>query len=318
MSWVWRKQIPLSIIFLFIGVSLAPAITANIETIPKSKELVDVTIDFYGLDETNSQTISFTREQATELEKLLRNLQVRLDTAESNEETIAIFQDTINSLDILELLGDLSVDEAQRLILGQWYIYRLFQMLGKISDRQSCTIERNIPCLVSGECTEVQFVGLVGSIAVHIRQLMVFLDRKIDYFHSEPIFLLIYAFAEGIELSSIVLNKLLPLQKGSYISFGCSTTDMGLRDHYYPSKGWICISGLAGIQMINGSFYGAFFSTGDIMEMKAISVGASGFVGLKIKINDKCFFIGTALRVEVSRHWKVNNRPWPWCLFLDP
>ncbi|MCJ7697209.1 MAG: hypothetical protein MUO73_02640 [Thermoplasmata archaeon] len=152
-----RKGLAVGIILLFIGVAIAPSINFNVVKASNDNDLVEVTTQACGLPGLKPQTVKLTKQQASEVENLFDSIKTRLDNATSRGETISIFNDAVVELDKYGLLGDLSVEKAQRLVTGR------YQNLQKLPDIFSSTFlvtlddNENRNCLITDKTTETWF-----------------------------------------------------------------------------------------------------------------------------------------------------------------
>ena len=149
-----KKILALGVIFLFIGVAFAPSINFNVVKASNDNDLIEVTTQACGIKGFGNTTVKLTKQQAGEVEHLFDTIKSRLDNTTSREETINIFNETIVELDKYGLLGDLSVEKAQRLVTGR------YQNLQKLPDIFSSTFlvtlddNENRNCLITGKTTE--------------------------------------------------------------------------------------------------------------------------------------------------------------------
>lgn len=125
-----KKGLAIAIIFLFIGLALAPSINANVTL---DTELVEITTEICGIDGIESKIVKLTKQESIKLEQLIDNIKIRLDKAETREETIEIFNDAIIKLDKYGLLCGLSVEQAQRLVVERWQNSKVFDLLENIN-----------------------------------------------------------------------------------------------------------------------------------------------------------------------------------------
>ena len=97
---------------------LIPNITANtVSNITQENELVEITIDLCGLEEEKEKTVQLTQKESHNLETLFDDMKTKLESVDTNHETIEIFNEVIEELDELELLPkDMTVKEAQQLV----------------------------------------------------------------------------------------------------------------------------------------------------------------------------------------------------------
>ena len=104
-----------AVIFLFLGITIAPSINAN----ASNKALVEFTTEVCGLN-GGKQTVKLTQEEAEEVEILFDSIRERLNAAESIVEAEEIFKEAVVELDKYGLLGGLRVKQAQRLVTSRY------------------------------------------------------------------------------------------------------------------------------------------------------------------------------------------------------
>ena len=185
MSWVWRKQVILLVVFLCIGASLAPAITAHMRAMAASRELVDITLDFCGVGESNSRTVSLTRGQAEYLEVLIVDLEKKLDTVESTEETLDVYNDALESLTDLGLL-----DDSESKVLKNYFsdiaesLSTIHRNTPFIEGDNNCSEIHNLLCFLAGDTTQTYFINSGGYV---INVIGAFLEGIGLWKYSQPL-----------------------------------------------------------------------------------------------------------------------------------
>ena len=279
-----KKLLALGVIVLFIGLAFAPSIIADL---PETK-MVEITVEICGTDGMESQKISLSKKDAERLDVLFDETRNKLDNVTSVGETVEIFNDVIVSLDELDSLGDLSVEEAQSLVFDENQNLRWiepFKRLIKFNNRQDSEIDNTL-CLIMGKSTSTYFMSLGGYLSNVIGYyLSQFGLRGLEYFA----FFLLFMF------QFISMFNLLPVM---YMG-GLGALIGGSR---LSADGWIHTIGLGGIQSINGSFYGTFdliFLT--ISCMIWYHPGILGFSGIRLYWDvDNSFYIGSAIDVKIS------------------
>ena len=262
-----KKLLALGIIFLFIGVSVAPSINSSV--VKTSDDLVEVTTQACGIQGFGNTTVKLTKQQYQDLERYLVDFRARLNQTTTREEAVPIFKDTVVELNKYGLLPKgMSVEQAQKLILKKYPI------LSELGPRFR-SLGFNLGCLVTGIVYPVQVYG--------------------------PFELLLILMGLGLFLYFI--NQVNPILIGSTLTFGSYVTG----DHYNyntPSKGWVKTVGLLGIQQWNGSLYGQIAKVdrpfvGPPDWSAEDFIGAIGFCGIKIGVD---FFLGSALEVSLDNN----------------
>jgi hypothetical protein len=269
--------------FLCIGASLVPAITAHIRTKTSSRELVDITIDFCGVEEANSRTISFAREQAEHLEVLIDDIEKKLETVESTEEILDVFNDALESLMVLSLL-----DDSEAKVLKNYFSdiaesnSNMHLNTSFIEDTNNHSGLRNFLCFVAGKTIATYFINSAGYVINVIGGFLEFIGLWIL---SAPLVPLYYL--------CTWISVFNPFPIGHVV---------GLGNTYYDAEGWIHTFGLKGKQSVNGSFYGGYnMVLIPLAWVTGYYPGILGFSGIKITDDlDHFFYLGFALGVNIG------------------
>lgn len=110
------------IIVLFIGIAFAPCINANVSITSVEDELVEISIDIYGIDRMQEHIIHLSEQDALELETIFNDMKLKLDNVNTNQDIIEIFNEVVVSLKEFELLPKgVSVKEVQQLVTNNNY-----------------------------------------------------------------------------------------------------------------------------------------------------------------------------------------------------
>ena len=299
-----KNGLVMVVILLFIGVAFQPVIIADVSIEYDDSELVEITIEIFEVNRVQKYTVILTQKQAEELENLINNFEIELDSADSIDETEAIFKDTVVSLNKLGLLlGGMSVEEAQRLVTGEEQNPRIVKLFERYysKNQKSLDIDRNFLCLIAGDTSNTVFIGpfallfgLHGPL-LFVRNFAFFewlKNNNPDFwswwsvnfgnFHSILLFFRMFfwiAFGAGLNF--------LPLKIGAYMFYGWYTPsfDPWEESEWIPAKGWIITNGLSGKKQWTGSFFG------DVL----------GFTGIKIYRDlFDFFYLGSALLVRIE------------------
>lgn len=86
-----KKPFAIGIIFLFIGVAVAPSINSTV--VKTSDDLVEVTSQACGIKGSGNATVKLTKEQCKNLEQYLVDFRARLNQTTTREETSHLNQD---------------------------------------------------------------------------------------------------------------------------------------------------------------------------------------------------------------------------------
>jgi len=117
-TWI-MKGLVVIVIFLFIGVAVAPSINQNIVKASNDDDLVEVTSQACGIKGYEDTTVKLTREQYQNLEQYFVEFRARLNQTSTREEAVPLFKDAVVELDKYGLLPKgMSVEQFQRIITG--------------------------------------------------------------------------------------------------------------------------------------------------------------------------------------------------------
>ena len=112
-----KKSLVITIIFLFIGVTVAPSINQSVVKASNDNDLVEVTTQACGIKGYGYTTVKLTKEQYQNLEQYIVEFRARLNQTTTKEEVIPIFKEAVVELDKYGLLPrGMSVERAQRLV----------------------------------------------------------------------------------------------------------------------------------------------------------------------------------------------------------
>ncbi|MBE3093902.1 MAG: hypothetical protein IMZ52_02640 [Actinobacteria bacterium] len=275
-----KKSLTIGIIFLLICLAIAPGINANLSRISTNDELLDITIEIIGLeDTTNLHTVKITKQQSVELEKIFNTLKSKLNKTTTREETIAIFNKVIIELDNNGLLLEgISVKEVQRLITEN---FQNFQYVNSYKSALTADDKyENLLCYIAGNTTLTSFLN----------KLDVFLNFLGSFLSYLPVILIALSAAVIIKLANIFFGY-----KRPYLMIFGDLTTSGYMLKPIPSNGWIWTNGLFGVKNWTGSFYGNLFPFPFVLPP---SPGVSNFRGISIRYSNYCYFLGTAFRAK--------------------
>ncbi len=126
-----KKLLALGIIFLFIGVAVAPSINSSVKP---SDDLVEVTSQACGIQGFGNTTVKLTKQQYQDLEQYLVDFQARLNQTSTREEAIPIFKDAVVELNKYGLLPmGLSIGQVQRLVTIGYRVQHALNIIRKSS-----------------------------------------------------------------------------------------------------------------------------------------------------------------------------------------
>ena len=110
-----KKLVAIGIIFLFIGVAVAPSINSTV--VKSSDDLITVTSQACGIQGFGNTTVKLTKQQYQDFERYLVDFRAKLNQTTTREEAIIIFEDAVVELNKYGLLPKrMNVEVAQRLV----------------------------------------------------------------------------------------------------------------------------------------------------------------------------------------------------------
>jgi hypothetical protein len=146
-----KKILAVSIIFLFIGVAVAPGINQSVVTASLEDDVVEVTTQACGIQGYGDTTVKMTRQQYQDLEQYLVEFKARLNQTTTREEAIPIYKEAVVELDLYGLLPKgMSVEKAQMLVTGEYLNERMMNVLEKNAKKRMTSNDENYLCLTVG------------------------------------------------------------------------------------------------------------------------------------------------------------------------
>jgi hypothetical protein len=308
---IGRKSLVIGIIFLFVGVSIAPSISLSVVIASQDDDLVEVSTQACGIKGFGNTTVKLTREQYNNLEQYLVSFRAQLNTTTTREDAVPIFKEAVVELNKYGLLPKgMSMEKAQRLVIGLYQNNNMLKLQEKLLYNSISGVDTNSNylCLIAGNASEVMSYGFpVRSLMyLHISieklvallrlptlvDFLIFLDSKIKDF-------LLSAF--WCNLFWQFFYTLIPLKIFSCLSFGI-INDI---PHFIPSNGWLFSIGLAGVKFWNNSFIG---NISTMLFHSILDGGITCFIGIigftGIVINNSYsvnnYLIGSAFHVALS------------------
>ena len=255
-----KKSLVVGIIFLFIGIGIAPSVTSI--DISKNKtvkdNLVEIDVQLFKPNGIEDHKMYITQEQNEQLDILIENFKQDIEKSESYEESVGIYKNMVVSLNKLGVLPKgMTVDEAQRLVTGRFYRFsKFFSLLQqfiksakksniKLPEQNRGDIYENLNCLLTSHATK----------------------------------------------SSIWLLVLKPFSK--FVTYGVYTPPSGPNE---PSNGWIFTRARNTKWVYEGNFHGELGEFG-CPPMGVYTIGADYFVGFKLPTN---LIFGFASHVKIE------------------
>lgn len=277
-----KKPLVVWVIGLFLGLSVAPSINANIS---KEGELVEVTTEICGLG-GGKHTVHLTKEEAEEVDKIFENIRYKLNTTDSREEAVELFNDAVVELDKYGLLGGLSIRQAQRLVTGVYQDSRVFKPWENLYGNIQVDNDSNSFCLIAGETSNTYFEGILA-------RLLSFIIY--GFYLAPPLWWLF----NGIRLK-VIGHRIgfgwgyhIPADKGDSLNINQSS----------GANGWVYTNGKNGVKTWNGSFWGhlsyIIYPHPEGINFGVVFYGVKGFCGIKIGWKS-VFYLGFARKVKIG------------------
>lgn len=278
------ESLSIIVIFLFISLIISPNIYAN----TNNSEIVKFTLEAYELND-GKQTIRLTQQETEKIEEIFISIRNQLNTAKSKDEIERIFMGAILELNKKDLLGDLSIEQAQRLVFGNYLNYKSIE---KINKKGNVFENKNCFCLVAG-CTSITAVMTPRSILIYILS-------NLNIFNEKIISSLNNLFFNSIEISTF-FN---PILFYDFVFIG-GINNQPPFPHYVASDGWIYSIGLMGEKSWNGSFFGDIPLKPLHLRLSQWDVypGIMGLTGIKFcsdSSSPKVFYLGSALSIKIT------------------
>ena len=268
----------LGITLLFLGVGIQPAIaTVRPESI--DLEYFDVTTEFIGLRQ--EYTTKLTKDEMGELKAYIGSTLDRLNHTTSLEEAIEIYKCAILELDKYGLLGDIGVEETEKLVLNYYQRTIILKALEKLYNRKQepVQVKENRNCLIFGWTYNTLI--LTPRIFNTIEFIYNFL-RFITPFNFPHYGLWIIIFLLAL------IWQVQPLSLGRYICY--------LEDSF----GLVTSIGIFGYEKWIG------YLEGQLQYNEANDVGVVGFTGMKIYLG----LTYGSIYLGYAHH--ISIRDWGW------
>jgi hypothetical protein len=290
-----KKLIAIGVIFLFIGVAVAPSINFTVVKASQDDDLVEVTTQACGITGFGDTTVKLTREKYQNLERYLVEFRERLNKTSTRAEAVPIFKEAVVELDKYGLLPKgMSVEKAQKLVIQQKQNDYLTELQKRFhNNRILLNDDENYFSLIAGATTNTWIVGPIPLTCLVTG--IIGANLFIIGINSMPPSIIVMGIGVLMLFSSLfvgLLFYLLPVILFSLITIGVQAVqfDPEAPTKYIPSDGWISSYGIAGKKMWNGPFYGNISGF----------IGVVGFTGFKIALLNNCFYLGSAIKVGIS------------------
>jgi hypothetical protein len=301
-----KNCVTAGIVLLFVGVAIAPSINFTVVNASENNELVEVSIQAYGIDSDLDHTVQVTKQQAQEVKTVFDALKSRMSAAGSLKETQSIFNETIVSLSRYNLLPrGMGIEQAKRLVTSAGQNQKAMTLLRKISTKFQAespagTIQNQF-CYIAGNTSNTHFTKPITKLTMHLYDIM-------DYGSANHILVVVSTVAWIVLNQISILSQKIVSRQGNHcgvsIFFG-NFKYYPYPNWFYPAQGWISTDGINGKQNLSGSFWGQKMTSGwqpqDDWCMNYTWRGCVGFTGLITYVGtDSAYYLGSALQVNVG------------------
>lgn len=114
-----KKILVAGIILLFLGVTVAPSINQSVVIASQEDNLIEVTMQVFGIPRFRDTTMKLTKSQYQNLEQYLFEFRARLNQTTTREEAAPLFEKAVVELDKYKLLPKgMSAKKIQHLMIN--------------------------------------------------------------------------------------------------------------------------------------------------------------------------------------------------------
>lgn len=295
---VSKKFFTFGAIVLFFSATFFPSICASASNVRHLTVEIDSPKGMQRKDMTVSET------DVQKIKQLFAQLNSQLDKVSSEKEKLLIFQDAVRQLACLGVLGDLSIEQAQKLVT-QWYRPSVSsEKLG------SYLINNNAFCLVSGRTNKTFCTHRYTNWIEYSGALFYFIGGSFSYgLYGHPFILLLLLISMALGLGLYNLGDALATRADMNPFavadvFGMGYTDGNEKDIWY-AQGWVKTIGLLGSKTWEGELVGNLPGM-KILKSLFVEVFPAvwGFSGIKIWINEdgsEKSYLGSAILVGLNQ-----------------
>jgi uncharacterized protein YaaR (DUF327 family) len=302
-----KKLLVMGVVFLFIGVAVAPSINQSVVKASSDNDLVEVTTQACSIQGYGNTSVKLTKQQYKDLLEYLVDFRARLNQTITREDALPIFKEAVVELNKYGLLPKgMSVEQAQRLVIRLYQNTKLVKCVKCVekllnTSEKSLLQEGNRVCLICGKAqSNTYFQGPVSKVIYDVLYILMNVFDKYSVTGSIAMLfcLLLLIHASMTIIFSNILRDLPYI--GATIYYGGAEWGPGMKIHYYPAEGNIWTIGLIGIRNWNGQFYGKLSSLRLDGFFSQYYPGVNGFTGLRLYLISSDFYFGSALNVNVG------------------
>jgi hypothetical protein len=236
-----RKGLTIGIIFLFIGVAVAPSINNVVVKASNDNDLVEVTSQACGIQGFDDTTVKLTKEQYKDLEQYLVDFRAKLNQTTTREEAVPIFKNAVVELNKYGLLPKgMSVKQAQKLICGpQLSSKQIEHIEGLLKNNRigRLMVVHNLFCFVNAHTSSgslnVNLIALGGGLVAAIGGILLVMGY--GYYLVQVLGIFLMMLGSGILMYGqykpfIPANIFVLIYNANYLSFGLLGEKQGTYD----------------------------------------------------------------------------------------
>jgi hypothetical protein len=292
-----------------MSVGVQPAIAVNESIKPGNSELVEINTELFGLNTPFSYTIKLSNEDSEKIDKIFEEIDTKISSSESIDETIEIYDWAIIELDKYGLFGETSIDDVRKIVLGPYYYKEKAEYIDRKISRYNEIFKEstNSNCLINGvikrELGKDNYCAL-GIFQTFYSTFITLINHRISQITD---LLIIAGLISQIIFYVIDFGEMfIPILPPCVIGLG-----MWCPSYVKPAKGWINTEGTLGKINTTGEFFGQFPLFQSIFSSTQAEVyypGIFGYAGIQIYSIEKgrIYLLGYGLDVKLGRYRRYN------------
>ena len=296
---VSTKVFTIGAVLLFLSLALHPFVSTSTNTVRH------LTVEIDSMTGVQRKNVTVSDPDVQKVKQLFAQMNAQLDTVTSEREKLLIFQDAVRQLARLGVLGDLSVEQAQRLVT-QWYRPCSSMYSEKLG---TYLVNKNTFCLVSGRTNYTFSTHRFTTWMEYGGALLFFIGGSLSYgLYGHPFFALLLlswmALGFGMYLLGDALATRADMNPFALADvFGIRFVESDNPDIRY-APGWVKTIGLLGSKTWEGELVGTLpdmkIHNGPYVE---VFPAVWGFSGIKIGLNEdgsEKSYLGSAILVGLD------------------
>ena len=259
---LWVKRLALGSILLLFGSMQIPFFNVEVVRATDTTPLIPMTTTWYGNKDPGTRTVLLTKQQVTEVEQLVKNIQEYFKDGITNKDAVLRFNHAITMLDTYELLPKgMTVEQGQHLFQGMYYLQKENAFKKQILPRILLSVyQTNYLCFIVGNVSSSLVLGPVGTIGLYLSGFAVLFNMKT-----------VVNIGLMVMVTSLLIHGISPVGFMELVAFQSGNlTTLGLKgvEYFNLHNGYGRIHGFNGISL-NGGLLKSQFLLG-------VALGISG------------------------------------------